>query len=345
MFRDVGRGAVFIWKQGDIPSAPPDPGPGPPDTVPPGTYRPRRRFELRTRSGRAWAFTTWRPGAQANPQSFTYTPTGGFSLAGVVQVRRENTWIPSGGVNLGGTAQVTFGPEPEPPPPPPPPTPGARQGMLRDRAVEIIAQRLGYRTTLTDTIRHELRIVQAEELEGDNEFKPWFLFKDRSDLVTVPEQDWVALPADFLLQIDDVWLYYKEPSADIGENPWVPVTGNHMSTAIAWTDNVVTLRPRYASIQGDRIYLRPTPESVLELRLVYFAAEPELTENISNKWLLHASEWLIAATASKIAAAYLQDDKAAALQASLAAAARKRLWMKSETLLNTGMDFIKGGED
>lgn len=345
MFRYVGRGGVFIWRQGDVPSLPPDPGPGPPDTVPPGTLKPQRRFEIRFRGGRFTPYTAWRATPSTPAQSYSYAATGGLVLSGSAAVQRSQNILPTGGLTFGGEALISTGPEAPPPVNPPGPEVIPTTGMLRDRAVENIAARLGFRSDLNSIIISELQIVQAEELEQDNEFKPWFLFKDRTDLVTVPGQDWVALPDDFLLQIDDVWLYYKEPEVESEENFWRPVLGSYMSQAISWEHGGTYSRPVAASIQGRRIYLRPVVSQALELRFLYFAAEPQLATNITNNWLRHASEWLVAATTAKIAAAYLQDDKAAALQASLAAAARKRLWMKSETLMNTGMYFIKGGED
>lgn len=345
MFQYAGRGSVFLWRQGDVPTAPPDPGPGGPDTVPPGSFRPQRRFEIRHRGTRVLAFTAWRPGAATPAQSYSFVASGGIVFSGVSPASRSATVDVGGGFTFGGVADVSTTPLPVPNPEPEAPEVVPLAGMLRDKAADIIAARLGFRTDLRETIIFEMQTVQAEELEQDNEFKPWFLFRDISTLETNPNRDWIDLPADFLLQVDDIWLYYNEPDVDPEENPWKPIMGNVMSEAIGWQIGTTESRPRIASIQGTRVYVRPTPTQALPLRLVYFAREPALTTNITNNWLRYASDWLISATAAKIARLYLQDDKAGMLQEAEALKARKRLWLKTETRLNTGMDFIKGGED
>lgn len=217
--------------------------------------------------------------------------------------------------------------------------------MTRDEARALVAARLGFRTDLNDTIDLELQLVQAEELEDDNEFKPWFLFTDYTDatFVTTPGQDYVQLPEDFLLQIEDTFLYFQEPEATGTEFPWSPVRANLLAEVMA-QDEVGGV-PSFVTVQGSRLYIRPTPQEVYTLRLFYYRADTALTGDITNLWLTHAVEWMISSTAAKIADAYLQDEATAQRQYNAAAKARKRIWLQSESRMNTGLDLIKGGDD
>ena len=217
--------------------------------------------------------------------------------------------------------------------------------MTRNEARTLVAARLGFRTDLNDTIDLELQLVQAEELEDDHEFKPWFLFTDYTDptFVTTPGQDYVQLPEDFLLQIEDTFLYFQEPEATGTEFPWSPVRANLLAEVMA-QDEVGGV-PSFVTVQGSRLYIRPTPQEVYTLRLFYYRADTALTGDITNLWLTHAVEWMISSTAAKIADAYLQDEATAQRQYNAAAKARKRIWLQSESRMNTGLDLIKGGDD
>lgn len=217
--------------------------------------------------------------------------------------------------------------------------------MTRDEARALVAARLGFRTDLNDTIDLELQLVQSEELEDDNEFKPWFLFTDYTDptFVTTAGQDYVQLPGNFLLQIEDTFLYFQEPEATGTEFPWSPVRANLLAEIMS-QDEVGGV-PGFVTIQGDRLYIRPTPQEAYTLRLFYYRADDVLSSNVTNLWLTHAVEWLVSSTAAKIADSYLQDEATAQRQANSAAKARKRIWLQSESRANTGLDLIKGGDD
>ncbi len=217
--------------------------------------------------------------------------------------------------------------------------------MTRDKARALVAAKLGFRTDLNTTIDLELQLVQSEMLEKDHEFKPWFLFTDYTNVsfVTAAGVDYVNLPADFLLQLEDTFLYFQEPDATGNEYPWSPIRANLLSEVMAQitTDGV----PSFCSVQGSRLYIRPTPQEVYTLRLFYYRSDTALTSNITNLWLTHAPTWLINATASKIAGEYLQDEAAAQQLDNAAATARKRIWLETEARMNTGLDLLKGGDN
>ncbi|XAI96491.1 hypothetical protein [Microcystis phage Mel-JY34] len=217
--------------------------------------------------------------------------------------------------------------------------------MTRDEARALVAAKVGFRTDLNATIDLELQLVQRETLETDHEFKPWFLFADYTDptFVTTPGVDYVSLPSDFLLQIEDTFLYFQEPNATGNEFPWSPIRANLLSEVMAQitTDGV----PSFCSVQGSRLYIRPTPQEAYALRLFYFKSEPVPTGGGTNLWLTHSPTWLINATASKIADEYLQDEASAQKLGIAAAAARKRIWLETETRMNTGLDLLKGGDN
>lgn len=217
--------------------------------------------------------------------------------------------------------------------------------MTRDEARELIAAKLGFRTDLNTTIDLELQLVQSETLETDHEFKPWFLFTDYQDAAfkTAVNVDYVTLPTDFLLQIEDHFLYFQEPEATGLEFPWTPIRANLLNQIMAQID--MDGVPSFCSIQGSRLYIRPTPQEVYTLRLFYYRKDAPLTGNITNLWLTHAPSWLINATAAKIASEYLQDEAAAATLANAAAVHRKRVWLETEARMNTGLDLLKGGDD
>lgn len=217
--------------------------------------------------------------------------------------------------------------------------------MTPAEARALVAARIGYRSDLDATIATEMTLVQQELLEDDHEFKPWFLFTDytNASFITTVGQDYVSLPTDFLLQIDDTYLYWQDPDVTGTDNSWRPIRGNALGEVMSWVE--ADSAPTICALLGRRLYLKPTPQEVWNLRLFYYRRDSAPTGETANLWLTYAADWLVAQTAAKIAAEYLQDEAAANIQAASAQRARKRVFMQTEARMNTGFDALKGGDD
>src|SRR5688572_12731232 len=94
--------------------------------------------------------------------------------------------------------------------------------MTRDEAVALIAFRLGDRTDLNDRIIAEMRLAQTELELGPT--LPWFLLTEMATATLYEGDDTMALPADFLREVDEdesaLWFYKVDADSDY---QWVEV--------------------------------------------------------------------------------------------------------------------------
>lgn len=218
--------------------------------------------------------------------------------------------------------------------------------MLRDSAIDLLMGRLGQRrddssNTMKNLILKEMVFVQENILEGNGEL-PWFLLSEKAEAVTVKGEERVALPADFLLEYEDSAL--------------VRVLGNGNEKVLIRDDwDLIKYKvlgegaPTHYDIVGEYYLLRPVPDDVYTLRMRYYQRDASLdgtygdSNNIENKWLKYASDWLIAETGVIIAAQQLQSTEMASMFAQQAHAAKRRVLSKSVLMAETSKNRVLGG--
>lgn len=136
-----------------------------------------------------------------------------------------------------------------------------------------------------------------ERLEQGPEL-PWFLFNDTNvlgtNLSTVASTETVALPSDFLREEEELEYVLFVYDADESD-PWVPLPRESYNKAKAkYTESG---QPKYYEILGSNLYLRPIPDAVYTLRLLYFGADDDIIAGQpANNWLTYASDWIMAET-------------------------------------------------
>jgi hypothetical protein len=194
-------------------------------------------------------------------------------------------------------------------------------------AVALLAGRLGQRTGLDTLILAELNAAQELKLEKAA-FFPWFLFKDEQTLVTVPNQEYVALPVDFLGFDEEVGgLYYDDASG--ASDLWSPVAKDlyadfkerYREISVSSGESA----PAVFDIIGTRLYLRPIPTAQQTLRLLYAQKQlPIENAATTNLWLTHAHDWLLGEAGMMLAAFQTQNPELGSLFATMATAGKQR---------------------
>ena len=82
--------------------------------------------------------------------------------------------------------------------------------MTRDEVVQLIAWRLGNRKDMGERIISEMRFVQSMVLE-QNSWHPWFLEKNWTGGVLEAGATEVALPTDYLAEVENEQLWLITP--------------------------------------------------------------------------------------------------------------------------------------
>lgn len=216
--------------------------------------------------------------------------------------------------------------------------------MLRDDAVALIKQGLGFRSDLDAEIVTQMRFQQEEILEQGATL-PWFLLSAVASLATVADTETIALPSDFLLEYEEAALWFFD-TTQVDDEQWVVMSKTFIdetktSATATWTDSDV--KPTY-SIVNKLIYLSPIPDAVFALRIIYYAQDTQLTSNITNLWLTHAADLLIAKTGLALAED-IENDKAALKFENRLQRADARLGAENEVRQHTQMRYVMGGMD
>jgi hypothetical protein len=210
--------------------------------------------------------------------------------------------------------------------------------MLRDDVFALLAQRLGNRTDLDARMQSELLLLQATILEGTGAFIPWFLESEEITLTAVIGNPNIALPADFLGEIEESPLYLYDTSA------------TDIYTKLAKDDRDILQQKHQAagitkgySVNASYIKLAPTPDLAYSYRWRYYAKSASPTSNIENLWLKYAAD-LVIAELGAVMAKHLQNPTLEGIFHADAQTARNRLYVKHEALANTGRSYQMGDD-
>ena len=218
--------------------------------------------------------------------------------------------------------------------------------MLRDTAVDILMGRLGQRrddssNTFKNLIIQEMVFVQENILEGNAEL-PWFLVSENAEATTIVGEERLTLPSDFLREYENSALVRVKDNGDeviLVRDDWdlvkYKITGEGA--------------PTHYDIMGNYYLLRPIPDKEYILRMRYYQRDDTLmgdyggANNIENKWLKHASDWLIAETGAIVAAQQLQSNAMAAMFVQQAQLAKRRVLSVNVLMEETSKSRILGG--
>lgn len=208
--------------------------------------------------------------------------------------------------------------------------------MLRDTAVSLLAKRLGNRTDLDDIIIEEMQNTQAFKLEQNGVFYPWFLFTENVTTTLVIGESRIALPADFLAEIEEEGMFVTNTDGGVS----IVTKGGSQDLKVYYGS--ATGLPKKYALSGDHFILFPTPDAAYVLTMRYAAAEPVLSTNIENNWLKYAADLMIAEVGATLAKTLLQNPTLAASFQTDVSRAWDRLQRQHEMLQHTNRTYTMG---
>lgn len=210
--------------------------------------------------------------------------------------------------------------------------------MIRNDAVAIVKQVLGFRSNLDTTIVTNMQNQQTKlELMPT---KPWFLLSELSYRPTEVGEQRLPLPVDFLTEYEEGCLFYLD-----GENEDKP------TQLVKDTFDVLTADykdeepgpPEAYALTGNYFRLFPVPDAVYTLKMLYYKkAALLITGDTENEWLKYVPELLIGKTGS-ILAASLRDFEAVKVFNGMISENMQLLENQNEARKHDNYDMQMGG--
>jgi len=188
--------------------------------------------------------------------------------------------------------------------------------MDGNTALDIIMQRLTRTSTdLRAAALLEMNLLMHSKLEMGPS-PPWFLLQDDpTAMVTVANQEHVALPPGFLRFDDDneVGGLFIYDATITGPDKWreLPRSSYNKMQGYFYGEDSGSV-PQVYDLLMNRAYLRPVPDAVYQLRVMAYFADNDCVDGTStNLWLTNAPDVLIAETAGHLARTYLRNPELA----------------------------------
>lgn len=210
--------------------------------------------------------------------------------------------------------------------------------MLRDQVIQLLGWRLGDRSDLADRILLEMVMIQSIELEG-NRWLPWFLIKDWAAGTTAPATASVALPTDFLEEVEESHLYLTNL-----EGQSLRLEKKDYDVAKSLTFGEDPGQPRYYSRLGQAFYFFPTPDLAYPLSMSYYGKDADMAAaNVETAWLAHAADVVMAALGKELCEKHIQNPQQAASFIQDLQKAWDRLYVKHVAMQEINSTRALGG--
>jgi hypothetical protein len=202
-------------------------------------------------------------------------------------------------------------------------------------------------TVLATAVDTEILAVQ-DRLElgvrvNNGTFLPWFLQTDKTDLTYTANVDAVAVPTDFIQEVEEEHrgsIFYYDASLD---DPWVQMVREPYSIIKARYAGFSTF-PRFYDIWSNQVFVRPRPDAAGTLRILYMARAARLDVVASNAWTNNAAELVICELGYTLANYYIRDQAAAQAFANDAVNEAKRLYVSHISKLEAGRQRSRGDD-
>lgn len=210
--------------------------------------------------------------------------------------------------------------------------------MLRNDAVELIKQGLGFRTgtAIDANIIRTMKHVQWKLEHGA--LLPWFLVSEILTISTVIGEPRVLVPNGFLREIDEGALWRFEATA---AGTWTELIKKNFD--FLQRKQQGTGAPAFYSLLGRYFRLFPAPAAVYPLKVVCYLQDTLLDTNIQNKWLEHAEDLMIANTGMMLSGDLVNRVAMARFQGEAAAAAARYV-VENEAREHANRQYVVGGE-
>lgn len=208
--------------------------------------------------------------------------------------------------------------------------------MTRDKLIELLGWRLGDRKDMAERAVAEMDFVQTFTLEAHH-WLPWFLEKEFSALQVLSGTAKVALPADFLAEIEDSPLYLVDSA------------GARTKLAKDSYDSLLQAYPGTGTPAGycftqSGLQLFPYPDQAYTLEGRYYGKDALMSAaDAETLWLAHAGDLVMALLGVELAAKHLQDTALAAVFSADAQVAWERLLYKHTSREELNVSRAMGG--
>jgi len=180
--------------------------------------------------------------------------------------------------------------------------------VLRDAAVALIQEQLGFRSDLESNIITHLQLAQLQLEKSPT--KPWFLIAAESFVDTVADTETVAVPTGFIQEVEQAVLRYV-PDDSTGIADEVDLSKNSYDVLRTNFREVESGAPQAYALLNETFHFFPLPDAVYRIRMIFYGEALPLTSNIENVWLEKAPKLLMGVAGKEIAAA-LRDSAAMA---------------------------------
>ena len=214
--------------------------------------------------------------------------------------------------------------------------------MTGQEVVDLLQYRLGNRSDLATVALLEMKLAQTK-LEG-MPTKPWFLEQSYTTaLATVANQEYIDLPATFLMEKDEGGLWYKD-TAITTPDQWVEISKDGYAVMKAYYKDEVAGKPTKYDFLGSQVFFRPIPDAAYDLRLVGMFQDAVITLGAANQWLTYAPDTIIAMAGEVLASRHIQDYALAKEFNKDFTIAYRRMVVDHESRLHTNRSYSMGDE-
>jgi hypothetical protein len=178
--------------------------------------------------------------------------------------------------------------------------------MTRDEAVALMQLQLGFRSDQSANLILHLKLAQT--MLEKSPTKPWFLIVGEDTLVTVADDQKIAIPTDFLQEAEQGVLRFipddadsPDDEVDLDKDSYDVLRKNFRTTASG--------EPQAYALFGGYFYIFPVPDDVYTLKMIRYGQDTVLSTNVENNWLKYAPKLLMGSAGKELAAA-LRDSNA-----------------------------------
>lgn len=162
--------------------------------------------------------------------------------------------------------------------------------MLRDAAVSLIGQGLGFRTDRSAEIITQLQFEQTQLEAGPT--KPWFLVSAETSMVTVAGDQKVSIPSGFLQEVEQAVVKYV-PDDSTGPADEVDLTKDDFDENRKNFKDTDSGKPKAFSLMGLYFWIFPVPAAVYTLKTIFYSQDTVLSSNVENGWLKYVPKLLM----------------------------------------------------
>lgn len=211
--------------------------------------------------------------------------------------------------------------------------------MIGQAAVDLMKRRMarfGTSTSLDDDILIELNQAQTR-LELSPEL-PWFLLSERSSIGTVANEPRIIVPVDMLREYEEGALWVLDASGtehELKKKFWEDIKSDSRF-------DTPGLPSRYATV-GEYFRLRPVPNAIYTVRMIYYKRQDAIVVGLENNWLKWVPDLLIAEAGVIVASNYLKNKEAAEMFQNMITVESRRLLVASEAREQANHPMV--GED